>query len=227
MSEKIDAWTTKAVAGARPPQARSFPSELMLHVLLSARYTGWPVIVRRGVRVLDVGALHGANLAPFFDRGCECHGVEINDEMVELARTACKEQGVAAEIRTGVNTDLPYDDETFDLLTAVNVIHYEDDAVGLDAALTEYARVLKPGGRAFIVTGGPQHFIRESAERLGANRYRLGYDDFRKGQVMAYFEDEADLGARCRSVFSRVVTGRATEQHPAASLDFFYALAER
>jgi SAM-dependent methyltransferase len=227
MTEKINAWSADAVAAARPFGARSFPSELMLHVLLSERYTGWPVIVRPGAVVLDVGALHGANLAPFADRGCSCHGVEINADMVALTRKACAEQGVDAEIRQGVNTDLPYEDGVFDLLLSVNVIHYEDDGAGLDAALAEYARVLKPGGRAFIVTGGPGHFIRKTAERLGPNQYRLAYDDFRRGQVMAYFEDEADLAARCATAFSRLVTGRNTEHHPAASLDFFYALAER
>jgi SAM-dependent methyltransferase len=227
MSDKIDAWTTGAVAGARPAQARSFPSELMLHVLLSERYTGWPVIVGEGARVLDVGALHGANLAPFADRGCECFGVEINAEMVALARTACAEQSIAADIRTGTNTALPFEDGFFDLLISVNVLHYEDDTGGLKAGLAEYARVLRPGGRAFIVTGGPQHFIRESAQRLGTNQYRLAYEDFRKGQIMAYAEDEADLKTLCSHAFSRVVTGRSTEHHPAASLDFFYALAER
>lgn len=126
-----------------------------------------------------------------------------------------------------MNTALPYADGAFDLLLSVNVIHYEDDGAGLNAALAEYARVLKPEGRAFIVSAGPGHFIRQSAERLGANQYRLSYDDFRKGQVMAYFENEADLAARCAEPFSRVVTGRSTERHPAASLDFFYALAER
>ncbi|MGX6647207.1 class I SAM-dependent methyltransferase [Maricaulaceae bacterium MS644] len=227
MSDKIDAWTTSVVAGARPAKARSFPAELMLHVLLSERYTGWPVIVGAGARVLDVGVLHGANLAPFADRGCDCFGVEINAEMVALARTACAEQSIAAEIRTGTNTALPFEDGFFDLLLSVNVLHYQDDTGGLKAGLAEYARVLKPGGRAFIVTGGPQHFIRESAQRLGPNQYRLGFDDFRKGQVMAYPDDEADLKSLCSGVFRRVLTGRSTEHHPAASLDFFYALAER
>lgn len=227
MSEKIQSWTRDVVASARPTNARSFPTELMLHVLLSERYTGWPVIVRPGAQVLDVGALHGANLAPFADRGCLCHGVEVNEEMVTLARTACAEQSIPAEIATGVNTDLPYDDGTFDLLLSVNVIHYQDDGAGLDAALAEYARVLKPGGRTFVVSVGPDHFIRRSAERVGSNRYRLTYDDFRKGQIMAYFEDAVDLEQRCAGAFSRVVTGRSTERHPVASLDFFYALAER
>ncbi len=42
---------------------------------------------------------------------------------------------------------------------------------------------------------------------------------------MAQFEDEADLKARFVQAFRRLVTGRSPERHPAASLDFFYALA--
>jgi SAM-dependent methyltransferase len=227
MTGKIDAWTTAAVAGARPARARSFPTELMLHVLLSERYTGWPVNLEAGARVLDVGVLHGANLAPFMDRECACYGVEINEAMAALARTACAEQAIEADISIGVNQALPFEDGFFDLLLSVNVIHYEEDGAGLRLALAEYARVLKPGGRAFIVTGGPEHFIRKTADRLGPNRYQLTYDDFRKGQVMAYAEDEADLAGLCATAFSRTLTGRSTEIHPAASLDFFYALAER
>jgi hypothetical protein len=77
------------------------------------------------------------------------------------------------------------------------------------------------------VSVAPKHFIRKTAERLGPNRYCLTYDDFRQGQVMSYFEDEQDLQSRCANVFSDVGTGRSTEYHPAASLDFFYAYAER
>lgn len=227
MSDKIGSWKTGAVAAARPAGARSFPTELMLHVLLSERYTGWPVIVRPGAVVLDVGALHGANLAPFADRGCECHGVEVNDEMVSLTRTACAEQGIDAEIRQGLNTALPYEDGRFDILLSVNVVHYENDTAGLTAALAEYARVLKPGGRAFIVTTGPDHVVRKSADRISRNAYRLNFDDFRRGQVMAYFEDEADLKAQCAQAFRSVVTGRSLERHAQSDLDFFYALAER
>lgn len=227
MSEKIDSWASDVVAAARPANHRSFPTELMLHVLLTERYTGWPTIVHAGAQVLDVGALHGGNLVPFSDRGCFCHGVEINEDMVALTRTACAEQAIPAEIKAGVNTDLPYDDGAFNLLLSVNVIHYQDDGAGLDAAMAEYARVLRPGGRAFIVSVAPDHFIRHTAERVGPNRYRLTYDDFRKGQIMSYFEDENELQSRCSDVFSRVITGRSTERHPAASLDFFYALAER
>lgn len=227
MTDTRHIWSPAAPGVGRAAGTRGFPTELMLHVLLSERYTGWPVDVRAGEAVLDVGTLDGANLMPFADRGMTCHGVEVNADMADGARTACTAQNLKAEIREGVNTALPYPEAMFALLLSVNVIHYERGGEGLEAALAEYARVLKPGGRAFIVTAGPDHFIRQSAERLGPNQYRLTYDDFRKGAVMAYFEDQSELQRRCEGWFSRVVTGRSTERHPAASLDYVYALVER
>lgn len=226
MNDKVDSWTRKAVKDARPAAARFFPSEVMLHALLSERYTGWPVRVAPGMRMLDIGALHAGNFAPFADRGCDCFGVEVNEEMVDLARDASAAQGIAAQISIGTNRNLPFAAAEFDILVSVNTIHYEDDAAGLSAALAEYRRVLRPGGRAFVVTVAPDHFIRRSAERLGANRYRLTFGDFRAGQTMSYFEEEEQLASMCRTHFAKAVTGRVTERHPAASLDFFYAMAE-
>ncbi|MCR9130774.1 MAG: class I SAM-dependent methyltransferase [Alphaproteobacteria bacterium] len=220
-------WSAEALGADRRTRLRFFPTELMLHVVLTDRYTGWAPRIEPGECVLDVGTLNGSNLIPFSDRGMACHGVEVNADMVALARSTFVEQGLDAEIREGTNTALPYADGAFALLLSVNVIHYEAGGDGLDTALREYARVLKPRGRAFIVTAGPQHFIRTGADRLGPNRYRLNHDDFRKGAVMAYVEDEAELAARCEAVFSRVVTGRNTEKHPAACLDYVYALVER
>jgi hypothetical protein len=69
MTAKNSSWTKDAVSAARPISGRSFTTELMLHVLISERYTGWPTIVDVGSRVLDVGALHAGNLAPCADRG--------------------------------------------------------------------------------------------------------------------------------------------------------------
>jgi SAM-dependent methyltransferase len=176
--------------------------------------------------MLDIGALHAGNFAPFADRGCECFGVEVNEEMVAFAREAAATQGIDASISIGTNRALPFDSADIDILVSVNTIHYEDDAADLSLALAEYRRVLRPGGRAFILTAAPEHFIRKSAERLGANQYRLTYDDFRSGQIMSYFEDQEQLASMCQLHFKTVVTGRVTEWHPAASLDFFYALGE-
>ena len=78
----LDQWRPSEIAGG---EFRQFPNEIMLKVILG-RYTAERVQVSAGVSVLDVGCFRGNNMVPFFDRGCKCHGVEINADMVEIGR---------------------------------------------------------------------------------------------------------------------------------------------
>lgn len=49
---------------------------------------------------------------------------------------------------------LPFDDASFDTVVANHMLYHLDDP---DAALREFARVLRPGGRAFIALNGEDH----------------------------------------------------------------------
>lgn len=226
MSIKSDSWTRDNIItpGEGQRLVRFHPSELMLRVLLSDRYVSAPPDIGPDTRILDIGAMRANNLVPFHDRGCQCFGIEINEDMVAVARECAEGLGIGADFRAGSNRSIPYEDGFFDLLLAINVVHYEDNAGGLRAALKEYRRVLGSGGTAFVVTCGPDHYIRTDARRLDANVYEITADDFRKGQIMAYFEDEAQLADLMGEVFSSVETGRMTELHPKATVDFLYAI---
>ena len=228
MTEKSKAWGAKSLGvEGGTPIVRHHPSELMLRALFSSRYSGLAPQITAKTRVLDVGAMYLNNLVPFADRGCQCHGIEINEDMAAISRQAARDQGIGAEIRVGSNRAIPYEDARFDILLSINVVHYEDDAEGLRAAIAEYARVLAPGGRCLIVSAGPDHYLRRSATRLGPNRYEIAWEHFRKGQTMAYFESEDQLGDMMREMFRETVTGRMTERHAKADVDFFYGLGAR
>lgn len=225
MNDKTRAWNKLNLSVGIAPPPRHHPSELMMRALLSKRYCSLAPNLRLGTRVLDIGTMYLNNLVPFLERGCACTGVEINDDMVAIARAAAEDRGVTVDLLQGVNRDLPFPDGRFDIVLAINVIHYEDGPDQVKQALKEYRRVLAPGGRVFIVSAGPEHHVRASAERLGANQYRISAaDDFRQGQVMSYFEDERDLAEQAGSVFHKVVTGRMIETHDQAKVDFLYAV---
>jgi SAM-dependent methyltransferase len=51
-------------------------------------------------------------------------------------------------------TRLPFDDDSFDAVVANHMLYHLDDP---DAALVEFARVLRPGGRVFIALNGEDH----------------------------------------------------------------------
>jgi SAM-dependent methyltransferase len=88
-------------------------------------------------RVLDAGCGSGRTLQELVDYG-DASGIELNAEAAELARA--RRHG---DVRIGRLEELPWDDETFDLITCLDVIEHVPDDV---AALLELRRVCRPGG---------------------------------------------------------------------------------
>lgn len=95
--------------------------------------------IGRGTRVLDVGCGTGELLEHLQDEGALASGVDPAPRMVELARA----RAVGADVRLGDFERLPFGDDTFDALLAVNAFQFAADH---DDALAEAARVLAPGG---------------------------------------------------------------------------------
>jgi len=90
-----------------------------------------------GTRALDVGCGSGEFLALLEQHGATATGVDTAGGMVKLA----KARGL--EARLGHQENLPFEADTFDLVTAVNALQFADDA---QVALAESTRVAKPGG---------------------------------------------------------------------------------
>jgi SAM-dependent methyltransferase len=96
-----------------------------------------------GTRVLDVGCGSGELLALLADAGARVAGADVAAGMVALTRRAVP----AADVRVASAEALPWPDDAFDVVTAVNVLHVADDP---EAALAEAARVVAPGGRVAV-----------------------------------------------------------------------------
>jgi SAM-dependent methyltransferase len=93
--------------------------------------------VGASARVLDAGCGSGRTLQELTGYG-EVSGIELDPDAAEVA--AAKGCG---DVRVGRLEELPWADETFDLITCLDVIeHTPDDRV----TLTELRRVCKPGG---------------------------------------------------------------------------------
>lgn len=84
---------------------------------------------------------------------CHIIATTIDDEGLAFAQKFIHEKGLEAQIETKLEDaaqPLPYDDNYFDFIYARLVLHYLPKAA-LDAALAELHRVLKKGGRLFVV----------------------------------------------------------------------------
>jgi len=100
-----------------------------------------------GWRVLDVGCGVGAFLRLVAARGGEPHGIDASDALIAFARGRLPH----ADLRVGEMEDLPWEDDTFDLVTGFNSFFFANDMVG---ALREAGRVAKPGAPGVIQVWG-------------------------------------------------------------------------
>jgi SAM-dependent methyltransferase len=100
-----------------------------------------------GERVLDVGCGAGAFLRLVAGRGAVPYGVDASEALIELARTRLP----GADLQVGEMEHLPYDDDSFDLVTGFNSFFFANDMV---AALREARRVAKRGAPVVIQVWG-------------------------------------------------------------------------
>jgi SAM-dependent methyltransferase len=101
-----------------------------------------------GAAVLDVGCGAGAFLRLVAQRDARPFGLDASEQLVALAR----ERVPGADVRVGEMEALPYEDDTFDLVTGFNSFFFADDFAG---ALREAGRVAKPGAVIVIQVWGP------------------------------------------------------------------------
>ncbi|MDE3156100.1 MAG: class I SAM-dependent methyltransferase [Acidobacteriota bacterium] len=120
-----------------------------------SRVTDWglgQVAIRDGDTILDVGCGGGrtvAKLALAAPKG-RVHGIDYSPESVAVARRTNRElveQGLVV-IQEASVLDLPFPNDHFDLVTAVETHFWWQD---LGAGMKEVFRVLKPGGWLAIV----------------------------------------------------------------------------
>jgi SAM-dependent methyltransferase len=101
--------------------------------------------VDAGDRLLDVACGSGLAIELARLRGANCSGIDASARLVAIARY----RSPGCDIRVGDMHDLPWDDETFDVVTSFRGIWgTTPDAVA------EIGRVLRPGGRIGLTVWG-------------------------------------------------------------------------
>lgn len=123
MDDVADEWTEVAGVWSRYWAPAAEPAQ---RAIMAAAGVG------AGSRVLDVGCGSGEFLALLRSAGATVAGCDPSSGMIDLARA----RNPGADIRLAVAEQLPWPDDAFDLVTAVNALQFVDDR-----ALPEFARV--------------------------------------------------------------------------------------
>ena len=128
--------------------------------------------VRPGDQVLDVGCGTGAlTLVAARQAGAagQVYGIDASPEMIRVAKRKGVRAAAAVTFSTGLIERLEYPDQMFDVVLSSLMMHHLTDELRR-RGLLEIRRVLKPGGRVFIVD-----FSGEAGAGLHGIVARLGH----------------------------------------------------
>jgi SAM-dependent methyltransferase len=148
-------------------------------------------------QILDIGCGTGANLEMLSEFG-EAQGVDVSAEALAF----CDARGLHL-VRQGEAEHLPYDDGSFDLVTALDVVEHLDDDLG---GLREMRRVLRDDGRALIFVPAFK-FLWGVQDDISNHRRRYTLSEIRNVLQSAGFELERATYANI-SFFFPVLLGR-------------------
>ncbi|MDO3720155.1 class I SAM-dependent methyltransferase [Marinobacter sp. chi1] len=95
-----------------------------------------------GTRHLDLACGTGPHIRRFIDLGYTCHGLDINQPMLDLALQRCPEALFARQDMSNFHFDQP-----FDLITCfLYSVHYSDGLEGLKACIRSVQNALSRDG---------------------------------------------------------------------------------
>lgn len=131
-----EGWGRRSVEFATLSEPANCREYVALHQMLG---------VAKGDRLLDIACGAGLAVELATLRGAECAGVDASQRLIDIAR----DRSPSADLRVGDMHELPWGEDTFDVVTSFRGIWGTTPE-----ALDEARRVLNPGGRLGITVWG-------------------------------------------------------------------------
>lgn len=169
-------------------------------------------------RILDAGCGGGRNLIYFLQQGFEIHAVDQNPHAVDHAGKLAAQLAPdlpQSNFQQSLVENLPYPDQTFDVVISNAVLHFCRDEQQFEDMLFSMWRVLKEGGFLFVRLSS-MIGIEEGIVDLGNGHYRnpdgsegylvnqemlLDYTAQLKGQLIEDIKTTNVQGFRCMTTW--------------------------
>jgi len=130
-------------------------------------------------KILDLGTADGLMLSEIKKQlpKSDCVGIELSKELIE----SCRDKNI--KIVQGDVQNLPFKDESFDIVIATAIIEHLDHPMKL---LEEAHRVLRPGGILILTTPNP--FFEKIADFIGHTEKEIHQTTFGLKKLKTYFK---------------------------------------
>jgi ubiquinone/menaquinone biosynthesis C-methylase UbiE len=102
-----------------------------------------------GQEILDVGCGVGNDLSRFAKSGSQVTGIDLAEHSIELARNNFRQRGLKGQLLLMDGEQMEFSDASFDMIYCHTVLHFTPNPAQM---VREIYRVLKPGGRAILMT---------------------------------------------------------------------------
>jgi SAM-dependent methyltransferase len=133
-------------------------------LLLTAELLCEAVDLRAGERVLDVACGNGNAALAAARRFCQVTGVDYVPELLERARERVQAEGLEATFQEADAEDLPFPDNSFDVVLSTCGAMFAPDQ---ERTAAELLRVCRPGGRIGMVNWVPDGYVGELFRTIG------------------------------------------------------------
>ncbi|HDY86484.1 MAG TPA: class I SAM-dependent methyltransferase [bacterium] len=100
--------------------------------------------IKPGMNTLEVGCGTGYLTKELVKTGTQINAIDISPDLLKQAESEIKAPNVTFMIENAY--DMSFKNESFDSIVGSSVLHHLD----IDSALTEFYRVLKPGGNIYF-----------------------------------------------------------------------------
>ena len=153
-----------------------------------------------GKRVLEIGLGEGSESELLIREGADWSGIDLTSESVERVRARLELRGLPySSLGQGSVLDLPFADNTFDLLFSHGVLHHVPE---IHLAQSEMHRVLRPAGELVIMLYARWSLnyivsialIRRLALLSAYSMKRIGVQRPGSGMITAHIENARTLG---------------------------------
>lgn len=105
------------------------------------------VVDPKELKILDAGSGNGGTSIAFTEAGAVVSGVEVSEELVDIARRFADANNARPEFILYGGKKMPFGDNSFDAALSTSVLEHVDNPVNY---LSEILRVLKPGGYLYL-----------------------------------------------------------------------------
>src|SRR5215210_462214 len=146
-----------------------------------------------GEKILEIGAGIGTDHAQFAKAGGIVHDLDLASGHLQLAQRNFELRGLKGSFQHGDAENIPFGDDTFDLVYSNGVIHHTPNTAQV---VGEIYRVLKPGGRCIIMVYAENslHYWRNLFSEIGCGKGELQSSSM--GDIMSLSVEVSEHGSR-------------------------------